>query len=61
MRDKIFSMPTCSCCLRKISPDDVGSVKFRCPSCGDVVHVRCSFCRQKEINYTCPACGFVGP
>ena len=54
-------MPTCSCCLRKISPDDIGSVKFRCPNCGDVVHVRCSFCRQKEIGYTCPACGFEGP
>ncbi|NHJ87307.1 MAG: RNA-binding protein [Asgard group archaeon] len=54
-------MPTCSCCFRKISPDDAGSVKFRCPSCGDVVQVRCSFCRSKEIKYTCPACGFSGP
>ncbi|MCK5184123.1 MAG: RNA-binding protein [Candidatus Heimdallarchaeota archaeon] len=61
MSDKAYSMPSCSCCLRKITPDDVGSVKFRCPSCGDVVHVRCSFCRKKEINYTCPSCGFVGP
>ncbi|TFF63463.1 MAG: hypothetical protein EU521_01605, partial [Promethearchaeota archaeon] len=43
------------------SPDDVGSVKFRCPNCGDVVIVRCNKCRNIENNYTCPACGFEGP
>ncbi|HUT82379.1 MAG TPA: zinc finger domain-containing protein [Candidatus Bathyarchaeia archaeon] len=61
MSEKVYAMPTCSCCFRKISPDDIGSVKFRCPSCGDVVQVRCYSCRQKEISYNCPACGFSGP
>ncbi|HUU78287.1 MAG: RNA-binding protein [Candidatus Heimdallarchaeota archaeon] len=56
-----YTMPSCSCCFRKISPDDIGSVKFRCPNCGDVVQIRCSKCRQMENHYICPACGFEGP
>ncbi|MHA1366328.1 MAG: zinc finger domain-containing protein [Candidatus Heimdallarchaeota archaeon] len=61
MSDKSYAMPTCSSCFRKISPDDIGSVKLRCPSCGDVTHVRCTKCRAMENSYTCPACNFEGP
>ena len=61
MTEKAFTMPTCSSCSKKISPDDIGAVKFRCPSCGEVVHIRCSRCRQIEITYLCPSCGFEGP
>ncbi|MBD3192439.1 MAG: RNA-binding protein [Candidatus Heimdallarchaeota archaeon] len=58
---KNYEMPSCSSCFRKISPNDIGSVKFRCPECGDVVIVRCSRCRNLGNDFKCPACGFEGP
>jgi len=41
--------------------NDVGSVKFQCPSCGKYTIIRCSKCRKIVTKYKCPECGFEGP
>jgi predicted RNA-binding Zn-ribbon protein involved in translation (DUF1610 family) len=35
-------------------------VKFKCPSCGEKLIVRCEACRSENVSYKCK-CGFVGP
>lgn len=41
--------------------NDVGSVKFLCPNCGQYTIIRCSNCRKTVAKYKCPVCGFEGP
>lgn len=41
--------------------NDVGSVTFKCPKCGEYEIVRSKKARQIVAKYTCPKCGFVGP
>ena len=50
----------CSSCKKDIT-NDVGSVKFKCPSCGKTEIVRCQKCRKIAANYKCAECGFIGP
>ncbi|MCL4324171.1 MAG: zinc finger domain-containing protein [Candidatus Thermoplasmatota archaeon] len=38
-----------------------GSAYFPCPQCGNTTVGRCARCRDQSVEYTCPACGFVGP
>ncbi|MFW9944668.1 MAG: zinc finger domain-containing protein [Candidatus Sifarchaeia archaeon] len=50
----------CTSCHRSISPQE-DSVKFLCPSCGDLMIWRCEVCRRFSVKYTCPNCSFEGP
>ncbi|HDI10377.1 MAG TPA: DUF1610 domain-containing protein [Euryarchaeota archaeon] len=52
--------PRCISCQRDIKPRE-RSVKFFCPSCGEVLLWRCEVCRIHGNKYTCPECGFEGP
>ncbi|MFX1465711.1 MAG: zinc finger domain-containing protein [Promethearchaeota archaeon] len=56
-----IEMPKCSCCGHLISPEDIGSVRFPCPNCGDITIFRCMRCRSFGRNYRCPKCSFEGP
>ena len=50
----------CCSCNRTIT-NDVGSVRFPCPGCGNTEIVRCKHCRQIVVRYKCYECGFEGP
>lgn len=41
--------------------NDVGSVQFPCPQCGEEMIVRSKNARQIVTKYTCSKCGFEGP
>ena len=41
--------------------NEVGSVKFKCPNCGDYEIIRTLRERNIVAKYTCPKCGFIGP
>ncbi|NOZ82099.1 MAG: DUF1610 domain-containing protein [Candidatus Micrarchaeota archaeon] len=36
-------------------------VKFKCPSCGEGLIIRCSRCKRLSNPYKCEKCGFEGP
>jgi len=55
-----ISLPTCSCCMRPIMPNDK-CVKFNCPDCGAELIWRCQSCRESARTYTCSACNVTGP
>ena len=38
-----------------------GYSSFKCPSCGETVIGRCKTCRDQNVEYVCPECGFRGP
>lgn len=38
-----------------------GTVRFKCPSCGEAEIVRSKKAREIAMKYTCPNCGFEGP
>jgi predicted RNA-binding Zn-ribbon protein involved in translation (DUF1610 family) len=44
---------------KKSIANDVGSVRFPCPVCGELI-VRSKNARQNGAKYTC-VCGFEGP
>ncbi|MEM3412016.1 MAG: zinc finger domain-containing protein [archaeon] len=48
----------CSSCNREVTND---YVSFNCPACGKEKIIRCDFCRQNTVQYTCKSCGFTGP
>ncbi|MBS3159934.1 DUF1610 domain-containing protein [Candidatus Woesearchaeota archaeon] len=48
-----------SCNIRILNQK--GTVKFRCPQCGQFDIIRCPSCRKSAIKYKCPNCSFVGP
>lgn len=50
----------CISCKKDIVNDN-GSIKIKCPSCGEHEIIRCKNCRQIVAKYTCPGCGFTGP
>ncbi len=50
----------CSSCSMKIS-NLGGSVRFKCPSCGNFEIVRCPHCRKIAAKYVCANCSFSGP
>ncbi|MBW3013611.1 DUF1610 domain-containing protein [Candidatus Woesearchaeota archaeon] len=52
-------MELCSTCKVRIT-NSIGSVKFKCPNCGEAEIIRCSHCRAIGANYECPKCGFKG-
>jgi predicted RNA-binding Zn-ribbon protein involved in translation (DUF1610 family) len=37
-----------------------GSTTFICPN-SDTIIGRCNSCREQNVKYTCPDCGFIGP
>ncbi len=39
---------------------ETGSTTFICPTCDKDIG-RCGSCREQNIKYTCPKCGFIGP
>ncbi len=41
--------------------NEVGSITFDCPSCGEVKISRTKRARSVSKEYICPKCGFVGP
>ncbi len=41
--------------------NDVGSVLFPCPNCGEEVIARSYTARRIGAKYTCKKCGFEGP
>ncbi|MBD3259471.1 RNA-binding protein [Candidatus Woesearchaeota archaeon] len=53
-------METCSSCSTRIT-NSKGSIRFKCPNCGEGEIVRCAHCRKIAAKYTCPKCGFTGP
>ena len=57
--DKV-KMPLCNWCGKIIAPGE-RSMKFPCPSCGEVVIWRCEKCRLFGRSYKCPKCGMKGP
>jgi hypothetical protein len=50
----------CASCKKSLA-NAKGSVKFRCPNCGEAEIVRCGHCREIVAQYECPKCKFVGP
>ncbi|MHA1686568.1 MAG: zinc finger domain-containing protein [Candidatus Heimdallarchaeaceae archaeon] len=58
---KEINMPRCISCNKLLSPADEGATRFPCPSCNDVIIVRCKNCRLFGNKYICPKCGFEGP
>lgn len=56
-----IKLASCSSCQTQISPDDLGVVKFKCPSCGEFPITRCTRCRNLGNTYRCYNCGFIGP
>lgn len=50
----------CNSCNVRIT-NLTGSVKFKCPKCGESDLVRCVHCRKIVAKYTCPSCNFTGP
>jgi predicted RNA-binding Zn-ribbon protein involved in translation (DUF1610 family) len=48
-----------SCGTNVVGQEDF--VKFKCPSCGEGVVIRCSKCKRASNSYKCSACGFEGP
>lgn len=51
---------TCTSCKKDIA-NDTGTVRFKCPNCGNVEIVRCKHCRVTAVKYKCSECGFEGP
>ncbi|MBS3152499.1 DUF1610 domain-containing protein [Candidatus Woesearchaeota archaeon] len=51
---------TCTSCNVRIT-NMPGSVRFKCPKCGETEIVRCSHCRKIVAKYICPNCSFSGP
>jgi predicted RNA-binding Zn-ribbon protein involved in translation (DUF1610 family) len=51
----------CSSSKKPVSPDDVGTVRFLCPNCGNFTIVRSSQSRSLGNPYLCHNCGFKGP
>lgn len=49
----------CTSTKKNIS-NDVGSVKFPCPNCGEPI-TRSTQARQNVVPYKCAKCEFVGP
>ena len=41
--------------------NEVGSITFKCPACGDAEISRTKRARSVSKEYNCPKCGFVGP
>ncbi|MBI3032646.1 DUF1610 domain-containing protein [Candidatus Woesearchaeota archaeon] len=41
--------------------NDIGSVTFKCPQCGDYEIVRSEYARVIAAPYKCPKCSFEGP
>jgi len=50
----------CSSCKTDIS-NDIGNIKFKCPSCLKQTIIRCKHCREIVSKYKCPECNFEGP
>ncbi|HLC56308.1 MAG TPA: zinc finger domain-containing protein [Candidatus Nanoarchaeia archaeon] len=50
----------CSSCKTQIT-NISGTVKFKCPSCGNTDLVRCTHCREIAARYKCESCEFSGP
>lgn len=50
----------CTSCNVHIHAKD-NFVKFKCPSCGEALIVRCINCKKASRIYKCPKCGFEGP
>ncbi|MFC1697487.1 zinc finger domain-containing protein [Nanoarchaeota archaeon] len=50
----------CLSCKVKLA-NLTGSVKFKCPKCGEFEIIRCKHCRDIVAKYKCAACGFEGP
>ncbi len=41
--------------------NDSGSVKFKCPNCGEGIIIRSLSARRLATKYKCAVCGFEGP
>ncbi len=41
--------------------NEVGSITFKCPNCGETEISRTRKARELSKEYKCPKCGFVGP
>ena len=50
----------CLSCKKKVV-NDKGHARFLCPQCSKYEIVRCTNCRAKAANYSCPECSFTGP
>ncbi|MEM4245138.1 MAG: zinc finger domain-containing protein [Candidatus Nanoarchaeia archaeon] len=50
----------CNSCKKEII-NERGSVRFKCPNCGDVEIIRCEHCRSIGARYKCSGCEFEGP
>ena len=50
----------CVACKKRVT-NDLGSVTFDCPKCGEYKILRCTTCRRNATKYTCANCGFQGP
>jgi predicted RNA-binding Zn-ribbon protein involved in translation (DUF1610 family) len=48
---------TCSVNLSTVK----GSIRFKCPNCGEEDIYRCSKCRKSSKPWKCAKCGFEGP
>ncbi|MEM4222153.1 MAG: zinc finger domain-containing protein, partial [archaeon] len=55
---KVMILHKCSSCNREVTND---YVSFNCPACGKEKIIRCDFCRQNIVQYTCKSCGYTGP
>ncbi|HLC71510.1 MAG TPA: zinc finger domain-containing protein [Candidatus Nanoarchaeia archaeon] len=51
---------SCLSCKKKVV-NDQGNTQFLCPGCSKYPVVRCTNCRAKAAQYSCPQCGFTGP
>lgn len=50
----------CTTCKEPVT-NDLGTVRFKCPSCGKVDIVRSRNMRAIAARYVCHECNFAGP